>query len=342
MLSSFYLIKNLTDHEDVSLNSKVKVQYSDCDFSAKIGAERVAEVEIVNATYEFNAEVGNKREIILKVKNRGGENLVISNISPSCGCIVTDKKTITVLPGHESRLPVSFWETKGEGVQQYRILAETNDPKSPLLKFYVTAHIKNQLVVQFEKGAIYQYKDEQVSDLVTIKFAKEESKILSYTLSSDQDWIQVDSQLRDNQIDATIEYRDGVVHPYGKFNIHLKIEVHREGEIVKKIIPYFVSREGLFTTRRDFSVGQYRAKGEYDLHAILEGPPLADYIVEYSGSHLFSSKVHVKKGNEVCLKLSPLKKKLGYTEKGHILIKDKVTKRVVFSQPTIIDVYRGR
>ena len=301
-----------------------------------------AEVEVVNATYEFNAEVGNKHEVILKVKNRGGKNLVISNISPSCGCIVTERKTITVLPGHESCLPVSFWETKGEGIQRYRILAETNDPKSPLLKFYVIAHIKNQLIVQFEKGAIYQYKDQQVSDQVTIKFAKEESKILSYKLSSDQDWIQVDSQLQDNQIDATIKYRDGVDHPYGGFSIHLKVEVHRNGEVVKRAIPYFVSREGLYTTQRDFALGQYTANGEYDLHAILEGPALENYLVEYSGSNLFNSKVHVKKGNDVCIKLSPLKEKLGYTEKGHILIKDKVTRRVVFSLPTLIDVYRGR
>jgi len=301
-----------------------------------------AEVEVVNVRYEFNAEVGNKHEVILKVKNRGGEDLIISNISPSCGCIVTEKKTITVLPGSESRLPVSFWETKGEGIQRYRILAETNDPKSPILKFDVTANIKNKLLVKFKKGAIYQYKDEDVSDHVTIKFAKEESEILSYKLSSDQDWFQVDSQLHENQIDATIKYRDGVDHPYGGFSIHLKVEVLRNGEIVKRTIPYFVSREGLYTTQREFAVGQYTANGESDLHAILEGPPLENYMVEYSGSNLFNSKVHVEKGNEIFIKLSPLKEELGYTEKGHILIKDKVTRRVVFSLPTIIDVFRGR
>lgn len=78
---------------------------------------------------------------IFKIKNVGGEPLIIKNVSTSCGCTVLNLASQKVEPGQETDLEVTMDTAMKKGMVTKVIDIESNDPKKPLFKISVTANV---------------------------------------------------------------------------------------------------------------------------------------------------------------------------------------------------------
>lgn len=66
--------------------------------------------------------MGEELEMVYRIANIGTEPLVITDIQPSCGCVVSDGETETIIPpGEESRISFKFDTNKNVGYVRHTI-----------------------------------------------------------------------------------------------------------------------------------------------------------------------------------------------------------------------------
>lgn len=75
---------------------------------------------------------GEKISYAFKFKNTGKSVLLISNVSTSCGCTVTDYPKQPIKPGEESSVDVSFDSSGRRGLQTKSITVFTNAQPSTI------------------------------------------------------------------------------------------------------------------------------------------------------------------------------------------------------------------
>lgn len=80
------------------------------------------------------------------VRNKGDKDLVISNITTSCGCTTAEIDKNSIPPGEEGTLTVTFdpivHDTKGKTTRTVSL--ETNDPSYPIKKIKIKAFVKKE------------------------------------------------------------------------------------------------------------------------------------------------------------------------------------------------------
>lgn len=85
------------------------------------------EFEFVKNKFNFGKMIqGEKVSHVFKFKNVGDGNLVISNISTTCGCTVPEYPLKPILPGEESEIKVTFNSSGKLGKQHKTITIYSN------------------------------------------------------------------------------------------------------------------------------------------------------------------------------------------------------------------------
>jgi hypothetical protein len=102
---------------------------------------------------------GQQLDIMFEVANTGDEPLVISEIQPSCGCIVVDKTKNIVIPEHRSRLFRAIYDSKkniGEVSHHIRIYGNILPARQADLFFSVNVVPQASYTHDYEE--LYQAK----------------------------------------------------------------------------------------------------------------------------------------------------------------------------------------
>ncbi|GAB4113394.1 MAG: hypothetical protein Kow00103_05430 [Candidatus Caldatribacteriota bacterium] len=104
-----------------------------------------------------------KPEHIFKIKNNGGQELVINRVRAACGCTATMLSEENIQPGKEAELKVTFNATGYKGLVTKSIYIESNDPERPKVTLSVSVDVEpipapqaNFSTSQWEMGLISQ------------------------------------------------------------------------------------------------------------------------------------------------------------------------------------------
>ncbi len=87
---------------------------------------------------------GQKLEVVYHFKNTGDKPLVITEVSPGCGCTVADKPAEPIMPGKEGEIKAAF-DSQGKTGQQSKYItvkANTKPTQSFRLQFMVEVEKK--------------------------------------------------------------------------------------------------------------------------------------------------------------------------------------------------------
>ncbi len=99
-------------------------------------------IQWLDSTYRDLGKIkeGQVVEVSYRFKNAGAKNLVIANVSASCGCTVPEKPEKPFAPGEEGVIKAKFdskGRPKGEQRKDVFVTANTNPEKLTQLSFRV-------------------------------------------------------------------------------------------------------------------------------------------------------------------------------------------------------------
>lgn len=87
-------------------------------------------------------EVGQAASFDFKFSNEGRSDLVIHKISSSCGCTATNPDKMTIKPGEESKIGITF-DSSGRADMQHKVITViTNDPLNHTVKISVQGFVR--------------------------------------------------------------------------------------------------------------------------------------------------------------------------------------------------------
>ncbi len=102
-----------------------------------------AKIFVLNATHDFGII---KQGKVVKhnyiIKNAGKEDLIISRVTPSCGCTAAIPKKNILKSSEETTIEVDFDSTGRSGEQKKSIYVFSNDKKNPKIKLSFKVNIK--------------------------------------------------------------------------------------------------------------------------------------------------------------------------------------------------------
>ncbi len=109
-------------------------------------AEKNPEIEADNISYDFGkvTRAGGVVETKFKISNAGGGDLVVNNISTSCGCTTADLSSHTIKAGESVDLVVKFdpdFHKEPQGKLERSVTLFTNDPQNPEFNVKIYAEI---------------------------------------------------------------------------------------------------------------------------------------------------------------------------------------------------------
>ena len=131
----------------------------------KVGPTTVHVVDSVRHYYPIALE--QKIQITALVENTGKNPLIINDIQPSCGCIVSDKKSdMVILPGDSKRFKFIFNSSKNLGFVHYTIRFYANTRPNGIfsLDFDVTIVSPSDNVPDYEEVYREQLKNGELQD----------------------------------------------------------------------------------------------------------------------------------------------------------------------------------
>jgi len=96
-------------------------------------------IQWLDSTYKDLGKIkeGQQIEVSFRFKNIGTKNLVIADVTASCGCTVPEKPEKAFIPGEEGVIKAKF-DSKdkfGEVNKQVYVTANTNTPNPMVLNF---------------------------------------------------------------------------------------------------------------------------------------------------------------------------------------------------------------
>ena len=77
----------------------------------------------------------------LEVANRGTKNLIIREVTASCGCTAAVVSQKTIRPGGSGKVRVTFKSSSFRGTVEKSVLISSNDPQAPVKEFTFTAFV---------------------------------------------------------------------------------------------------------------------------------------------------------------------------------------------------------
>jgi hypothetical protein len=101
-------------------------------------APKGPKIRVEPAGFDFGKALPNKTlEKEFSLRNFGSEDLVIENVSTTCGCTAALMDSKVIKPGGTTPLRVSLQTREYSGKVERTILVRSNDPKTALLEIKV-------------------------------------------------------------------------------------------------------------------------------------------------------------------------------------------------------------
>jgi hypothetical protein len=109
--------------------------------SGEADAGAMPRIEFDRTEHDFGKVIqGEKVTYSFKFRNTGGNDLLISNISATCGCTVTEYPRTPIKPGEENYVKVTFESSGKQGFQNKEVVVMANtQPADTRLR--VTANV---------------------------------------------------------------------------------------------------------------------------------------------------------------------------------------------------------
>lgn len=121
----------------------------------------------------------------VKIKNVGNEQLLITNVKPSCGCTTAPLDKDKLAPGETATIDVSFNVGERAGVNSKTIRITSNDPANSTTIFRLSADVQKEITVEPAYFAFNQMEvGKEETSKVTIKNTGKKSLTLSNVTKS--------------------------------------------------------------------------------------------------------------------------------------------------------------
>ena len=111
---------------------------------AKAAATKGPRIGVEPESFDFGKALQNKtltKEFSLR--NFGNEDLVISEVTTTCGCTVADLTTKTLKPGASTPLTVKLDTRSNQGKLERQVSIVSNDPQKKTLMIKVMADVES-------------------------------------------------------------------------------------------------------------------------------------------------------------------------------------------------------
>ena len=111
---------------------------------------------------------GDKINHIFKIKNRGEQQLCLTEITTDCSC-TTVNSDLNILPGKSGDLKVTYDTAGGAGETFKRITVHSNDPKNPITVLEIGANILKRISIKPDRIFFSGIKGTPLEKSITIK-----------------------------------------------------------------------------------------------------------------------------------------------------------------------------
>ena len=100
-------------------------------------------IQVEPESFDFGkAQPGKTLRKDFTIRNFGDAELVIENVSTTCGCTAALSEQSRVEPGGRTALRVTLETRSYSGKVERQVLVRSNDPKTPLLQVRVSATVE--------------------------------------------------------------------------------------------------------------------------------------------------------------------------------------------------------
>jgi uncharacterized membrane protein len=124
----------------------------------------------------------------VKIKNTGNEQLVITNVKPSCGCTTAPLDKDKLNPGEVATVDVTFNVGSKAGVNSKTIRISSNDPKNSTIIYRLSADVQKEIEISPSYFAFNQMEvGKKKTSKITIKNTSKKSITLSDLTKSPSD-----------------------------------------------------------------------------------------------------------------------------------------------------------
>ncbi len=124
----------------------------------------------------------------VKIKNTGNEQLLITNVKPSCGCTTAPLDKDKLAPGEVATIDVSFNVGSRAGVNSKTIRISSNDPANSTTIFRLSADVQKAVTLSPEFFAFNQMEvGKEESSKISIKNTSNKPLIISNVTKSPAD-----------------------------------------------------------------------------------------------------------------------------------------------------------
>lgn len=107
-----------------------------------------ASISVQPETLDFGTmERNQSRTKELTIRNDGGIDLDLSDVTSSCGCTVADPATRKIKPGQSTTLTVTFNSGEFQGPQHKTVTIRSNDVATPTLEIAVSAIVHVSIMI---------------------------------------------------------------------------------------------------------------------------------------------------------------------------------------------------
>lgn len=253
-----------------------------------------------------NVKEGQQLDAVFKFKNTGKMNLIIDEVSPSCGCTVAKFDKVTE-PGKSGAVRLTLDTTGINGAFRKTAVVATNDPSNPFLTLVMSGETASRVVVEGGRRVdVIGCLGKDVSTTVTLKAPDGGHLIIAGVQNPMSDYLQA-------KLEAV---------PGGKkYKLHLKAIATYPVEFAGPVflimpgqpkVSVFVVVEvrGPFTARpHEIYFGAIDKKGPVPTRTILLEKACADTLsidnLEYNANLLNIKQSWTKAGTQLLLTVSP-------------------------------------
>jgi len=296
----------------------------------------ILEVEKNNAV--LKVETGSIAPINFIVKNSGREDLILEDISTSCGCITPKSSGMVISPGEAKNIELIFRDVDGEGHRKYEIVARTNDKNNPVLLLSADVYVQDEISIIFDKDYVNS-DDEQNNTPVNFRVENNSDKQLSLQeCKASVNWLGFKFPRLEAEISGKIIIMDSP--PSGNSDVLISFSFLQDGQKVIKIVRFPVANNrGSINCAKPFTMGVVKGEKSYHTKIKINGL-LPHFKVRYEGEKFCKNTTRIDSDGLVDLTLSFPDDMEGYLYRGHIFVVDGITDQTVYSHPVYVNCFR--
>jgi len=179
-----------------------------------------------------------------KFQNTGKAELVITDVSTSCGCTTAKPEKTTYAPGESGEIPVSFNPSRFNGVVEKRVTIVSNDPENPRMVVSIRAEVLTDLSVVPESVMVPKL-NRQTPQVQEITVSAEKLANLEITeLKADQEFLKPTMEKLDAKRVKIMVSLDGSKVPAGDARASGNVTFQTNSQAQREVrIPFTVMME---------------------------------------------------------------------------------------------------